>query len=116
MAGPACPHALITPDAGRRLRNASRNPSSARPDTRAAQQIAPRRDSDGNRDPGGSDPGVTPSGRAEAPRKSKVAAALACRPLRPPDDAGLHRLAGETFREEAELLEDRLFGQKSGEK
>jgi hypothetical protein len=25
-------------------------------------------------------------------------------------------LAGETFREEAELLEERLFGQKSGQK
>ncbi|HKI21877.1 MAG TPA: hypothetical protein VKA24_00490 [Gaiellaceae bacterium] len=38
------------------------------------------------------------------------------RPLRLQDDAGYIDLAGETFREEAELLEERLFGQKSGQK
>jgi hypothetical protein len=40
------------------------------------------------------------------------------RPLGPQGDPGLHRLAGETFREEAELADARLFeiGQKSGHK
>ena len=37
------------------------------------------------------------------------------RTLRLRDDAGYIDLAGATFREEAELLEARLFGQKSGQ-